>query len=202
MAYQVACGFTGSRAVALLRKAWVPTAVALFLLFGVTLHYATLGLPLLGYPQGAPVLGWSDLARQVEEIEDVLEATTGYEPLVLGMDKHRIVSELAFYRTKLEDKDDEEGEGITYTAGPSFFGKESLMYKYWFPEGKGLRTYAKVLLLVGKNPEELSLDELIRDGWSVGEVKKLTVCKDGTPVGHYYYTIARVPCVHSEGVLK
>lgn len=202
MAHQVVCGFTRSRAVALLRKAWVPTAVALFLLFGVTLHYATLGLPLLGYPQGAPVLGWSDLARQVEEIEDGLEATTGYEPLVLGMDKHRIASELAFYRTKLAGKDDKEGEGVAFTAGPNFFGKESLMYKYWFSEGKDLRAYAKVLLLVGKSPEDLSLDELIRDGWSVGEAKELTVRKDGTPVGHYYYAVARVPCVHSEGILK
>jgi len=202
MAHQVMCGFTRSRAVVLLRRAWVPTVVIIFLLFGATLHYATLGLPLLGYPQGTPVLGWSDLARQVEEIEDGLEATTGCEPLVLGMDKHRIASELAFYRTKLLGKDDKEREGIIYTAGPNFFGKDSLMYKYWFPEGKGLRAYANVLLLVGKSPEDLSLDKLAKDGWRVEEVKELTVRKDGAPVGHYYYAVARVPCTHPEGVLK
>ncbi len=202
MARQVMCGFTRSRAVVLLRRAWVPTVVIIFLLFGATLHYATLGLPLLGYPQGTPVLGWSDLARQVEEIEDGLEATTGYEPLVLGMDKHRIASELAFYRTKLSGKDDKEGEGVTFTAGPNFFGKEGLMYRYWFPEGKDLRAYAKVLLLVGKSPEDLSLDKLTRDGWRVEEVKELTVRKDGAPVGHYYYVVARASCAHSEGVLK
>jgi dolichol-phosphate mannosyltransferase len=202
MAHQVMCGFTRSRAVVLLRRAWVPTVVIIFLLFGATLHYATLGLPLLGYPQGTPVLGWSDLARQVEEIEDGLEATTGCEPLVLGMDKHRIASELAFYRTKFSGKDDKEREGIIYTAGPNFFGKDSLMYKYWFPEGKGLRAYANVLLLVGKSPEDLSLDKLAKDGWRVEEVKELTVRKDGAPVGHYYYAVARVPCTHPEGVLK
>jgi dolichol-phosphate mannosyltransferase len=71
------------------------------------------------------------------------------------MAKHRIASELAFYRTKLSSEDDKEREGIIYTAGPNFFGKDSLMYKYWFPEGKGLRAYANVLLLVGKSPRPI-----------------------------------------------
>ena len=45
---------------------------------------------------------WRELARTVEVYEDLLEAQTGDEPLVVADGKYRLASVLAFYRTPLE----------------------------------------------------------------------------------------------------
>jgi len=204
IAYQIMESDTTFRIVNFLRKAWIPTIVVVYLIFGAALHYFVLGLPFVGYPRNLPLIGWSDLARQVEAIEDELELSTGHEPLVLGVDKHRIASELSFYRTKQASKDHDCGEGIRYTAGPSFFGHESLMFKYWFPKDKGLRTYSDVIVLVGPDPKSLSLclDELVKDGWNVESVKELIVRKNGIPAGWYYYAIARTAGANCISALK
>jgi len=202
MAYQVMESDTTSRIINFLRKAWIPTVVVVYIIFGAALHYFVLGLPFAPYPRDLPLLGWSDLARQVEAVEDELELSTGHEPLVLGMDKHKIASELSFYRTKLAGKSRDRGEGVRYTAGPNFFGHESLMFKYWFPKDKGLRAYSDVIVLVGPDPKSLCLDELVEDGWNVGSVKELIVRKNGIPAGWYYYAIARSASANFIGALK
>ena len=202
MAYQTTENDITSRIVYFLRKAWIPTVVVVYLIFGTALHYFVLGLPFVGYPHDVPLLGWSDLARQVEVIEDELETNTGHEPLVLGMDKNTIASELSFYRTKLAGKGHDCHEGVKYTAGPNFFGHESLMFKYWFPKDKGLRAYSDVLLLVGQNSKSLCLDELTKDGWNVEGPKELVVRKNGIPVRNYYYAIAQMANSKFKAALK
>ena len=89
-----------SRATTLL--AWPFTVVSAMLFYGAALHYLVLGLPPLRYPEGFRLVGWHDLGSQIERIEDDVESMTGSEPLVVGMDKYRIASELAFYRTHAE----------------------------------------------------------------------------------------------------
>ena len=202
MAYQIMKSDTTSRIINFLRKAWIPTVVVVYLIFGAALHYFVLGLPFAAYLGNLPLHGWSDLARQVEAIEDELETNTGHEPLVLGMDKHKIASELSFYRTKLAGKSSDCSEGARYTAGPNFFGHESLMFKYWFPKDKGLRDYSDVLVLVGPDPKSLCLDELVKDGWSVESVKELIVRKNGIPAGYYCYAIARTAGANYTSALK
>jgi dolichol-phosphate mannosyltransferase len=177
--------------VAFLRRAWFPTIAVVLLVFGFALHYATLGFPILAYPKNAPVVGWEDLARQVEGLEDQWEKALGEEPLIVGMDKHKVTSELAFYRTKLFGKNDSEREGVAYTAGPNLVGEESLIYKQWFPETKGLQGYARAVLFVGRSPEGLPLQELTEDGWRVEETGRIVARDYGIPLAEFDYVLMR-----------
>ncbi len=89
-----------------------------------------LGLPGLPYPQGsnfAPLIGWKDLSKQIEQVEDEVENATQNEPLVVEIDKYNIASELAFYRTKHNVGKGDAKEGVLYTTGRQLFGMESLM---------------------------------------------------------------------------
>jgi len=190
MAWQMVEG--EGRLVAFLRRAWLPTIAVILLVFGFVLHYATLGFPILAYPKNAPMVGWEDLARQVEVLEDRWEEIMGEEPLVVGMDKHKITSELAFYRTKLFGEKDPEREGAVYTAGPNLLGEESLMYGYWFPEAKGLQGYANVVLFIGRNPQGLPLSELTRDGWHMEEFGEIVASSYyGISVAEFDYVLVR-----------
>ncbi|WP_198470807.1 glycosyltransferase family 39 protein [Acetomicrobium sp. S15 = DSM 107314] len=177
--------------VAFLRRAWFPTIAVVLLVFGFALHYATLGFPILAYPKNAPMVGWEDLARQVEGLEDQWEKALGEEPLIVGMDKHKVTSELAFYRTKLFGKNDSEREGVAYTAGPNLVGEESLIYKQWFPETKGLQGYARAVLFVGRSPEGLPLQELTEDGWRVEETGRIVARDYGIPLAEFDYVLMR-----------
>ncbi|WP_232619124.1 hypothetical protein, partial [Acetomicrobium sp. S15 = DSM 107314] len=56
---------------------------------------------------------------------------------------------VSFTRKTLFGKNDSEREGVAYTAGPNLVGEESLIYKQWFPETKGLQGYARAVLFVG-----------------------------------------------------
>jgi dolichol-phosphate mannosyltransferase len=177
--------------VAFLRRAWFPTIAVVLLVFGFALHYATLGFPILAYPKNVPMVGWEDLARQVEGLEDQWEKALGEEPLIVGMDKHKVTSELAFYRTKLFGKNDSEREGVAYTAGPNLVGEESLIYKQWFPETKGLQGYARAVLFVGRSPEGLPLQELTEDGWRVEETGRIVARDYGIPLAEFDYVLMR-----------
>lgn len=191
MAWQMVGG--EGRLVAFLRRAWFPTIAVILLVFGFALHYATLGFPILAYPKNVPMVGWEDLARQVEALEDRWEGILGDELLVVGMDKYQIASELAFYRTKLTGTEGpyERNEGVLYTTGPHFFGVDSLMYRYWFPETEGLQGYARAVLFVGRGPQRLSLRGLSEDGWRVEEIGKIVARDYGIPLAGFDYVLMR-----------
>jgi len=181
-----------------LHRMWPPTIWASILLLGGLLHFSVLGLPGLPYPQDgnfASVLGWKDLARQIETFENEIEHDTQVEPLVVGMDKYNIASILAFYRTKLnfENGEREKNEGVLYTTGPQIFGMESLMYHYWFQKGLQENRFDKdvTLILVARKLHELRDDRIVSSGWEIGDVKQLQVKKKGIPVGKYYYVLAK-----------
>ena len=69
---------------------------------------------------------WRELANKVDRIESAVEAKTGAKPIIVGMDKNFISSELSFYHAG--DKG-----GPFNTGGMHFFGGRSLMWELWFP---------------------------------------------------------------------
>ncbi|MDR3685058.1 MAG: glycosyltransferase family 39 protein, partial [Geothrix sp.] len=108
-------------------RLWPATAVGLLLLFGLFLQYYSLGLP--GVPTASrPFLsGWEEMARTVDQIVADEQQKTGKRPLVVGMDKYRLASGLAFYRTR-----DAGAPGRGETLSWSIFDLPGLMYAYWF----------------------------------------------------------------------
>ena len=86
-----------------LRRSWGGAAVVVLLLYGATLHYLTLGLPGIPYSgqlQALPV-AWSELGAQVERVRAQMPVTPGAaDPLVVGMNRYMLASELAFYAAR------------------------------------------------------------------------------------------------------
>jgi dolichol-phosphate mannosyltransferase len=188
---------TPDRLVRLMQRAWPPTLVLMALFWGAFMHYLVLGFPGVPYPQEgdlAFMMGWKDLGKQIETIEDKIEEEAGVEPFVVGMDQNKIASELAFYRQRQGPygKDRRE-EAVLGTIGRHIFGKESLMYHYWFPENLqiGLQKKGQVLILVARELKEIDRGRIGSKGWEIGEITRRELKKNEIPVGVYYYTIAK-----------
>ena len=176
-----------------IQRAWPPTLFVTVLFWGAFLHFLVMGIPGFGYPRETDLtsfIGWSNLAAEIEKIEDEIEKETEIEPLVIGMDKNKIASELAFYRNKGERVlgDEVEHEGFQYTTGRHLLGMESLMFKYWSPqrprspEGK----QREILILVSRELSEFKKEQIHASGWAISEIKNLIVEKAGVPVGEIY----------------
>jgi len=165
-----------------LQSAWLPTIVLLLALLGAGLHYLVLGLPGLGYSKHVelvPVV-WRELGEQVADSADRLRTQTGREPLLVGMDRYMLASELAFYAQ------DERPPAIE-TASRNLFALDALMYEQWVPAE---RERGRTLLLVGWNPEDLSGERIASRVARLGPLLQGTLLRDGTFVRHYYYRAA------------
>ncbi|MBW2013783.1 MAG: glycosyltransferase family 39 protein [Deltaproteobacteria bacterium] len=179
---QTKCFFTA------LQRFWPATVVITTLIYCLTLHYVVLGLPGVPYPTNSIFLGWQKMAQQIESIENEIEHYTGLEPLVVGMDKYRVASELAFYRTKIEKDPVEqlENEGVLFTSGRHLFGGNSLMYSFWQPKQKVRK---KHMILVSRNYTDLQKQSINSHIDEMGEIHAHIIKKNGVPIDRYYYCI-------------
>jgi dolichol-phosphate mannosyltransferase len=159
------------------RAAWPPTLVTLLLIYGAGLQYLMLGLPGLGYSKHIELIpvGWRDLSHRVLDAAARVRAETGSEPLIVGMDRYAIASELAYY-----------GAGRT-TSSSHLFGGVGLMYERWTPaqlqEGRNL-------LLVAWDPNDLTGYEVESHAERWGPLEDEVLIRDGQVVRHYYHRVA------------
>jgi dolichol-phosphate mannosyltransferase len=183
----MALGLRASRAnlggiYAWLRAAWLPTLLTMLLIYGAGLHYLVLGLPGLGYSKHIELIpiGWREFSRQITETAAEFRKETGGDPLIVGMDRYAIASELAFYGT-------ERTKSLLETSSVHLFGGIGLMYERWTPselqEGRNL-------LLIAWDPNDLAgkTIESHADRW--GPVVDDVLWRDGQVVRHYYHRFA------------
>ncbi|HET9390926.1 MAG TPA: glycosyltransferase family 39 protein [Steroidobacteraceae bacterium] len=173
---------TATRPRAAVRAVWLPTIVVLLAVYAAGLHYLVLGLPGLGYSthvELVPVV-WRDLGRQVAARAAEIRKETGREPLVVGMDRYMIASELAFYTM-------DERPSVSETASRNLFGLDGLMYEQWFPPA---RERGRTLLLVGWDPEDLSGPQIGGRAARLGPLQQGTLWRGAIFVRHYYYRAA------------
>lgn len=111
-------GFSWQRAV-------LATAAVCLTLNVVGLAYLLALQPRTGWIP--PLRPWRDLAVKVETVDERLKAETGDEPLIIGMDKYRIASVLAFYRTPMQGN----VRASDFTTSQWILGGEGLGYRYW-----------------------------------------------------------------------
>ena len=99
---------------------------ASILLYGAALYHLVLGWPGLPYPAHIELfpVGWSNLAAQVEGLEEKLERDSKVKPVIVGMDRYQIVSELTYY-------DPDQKDAVAEAAGSHLFGQRSLMFERW-----------------------------------------------------------------------
>lgn len=100
-------------------------------------------------------------------------------PLVVGMDKYNLASQLAFY--------DPKGDGAHETTSKNLFGRRGLMYDFWFPPAEQA---GKSLVLVGKTPQILDAPAVRRSVEELEPVQEIHVRNDGDVVARYFVRVA------------
>jgi dolichol-phosphate mannosyltransferase len=165
-----------------IRAAWAPTLVTMLLIYGAGLHYLVLGLPGLGYGKHielAPV-GWREFSRRIMATATAIRRETGSDPLIVGMDRYAIASELAFYGA-------EATKSALETSSAHLFGGIGLMYERWTPaELEDGRT----LLLVAWDPGDITGKSVESHAERWGPVEDDVLRRDGEVVRHYYHRLA------------
>jgi dolichol-phosphate mannosyltransferase len=171
-----------SRFKAWIRAAWTPTLVTMLLIYGAGLHYLVLGLPGLGYSKHIELfpVGWREFSRQIADTTAQIRTQTGVEPLIVGMDRYAIASELAFYGA-------ERTHSELQTSSAHLFDGLGLMYERWTPrqlqEGRNL-------LLVAWDARELSGPTIETHAERFGPIEEETLTRGARVVRRYYHRLA------------
>jgi dolichol-phosphate mannosyltransferase len=165
-----------------IRAAWTPTLVTMLLVYGAGLHYLVLGLPGLGYNRHIELIpvGWRDLSHRVLEIAAAVRKETGVDPVIVGMDRYAIASELAFYGT-------EPNKAVLPTSSVHLFGGNGLMFERWTPAQTEV---GRTLLLVAWDPADLDGEAIRSHAERLGPVEVEVLTRDGRFVRRYYYRVA------------
>ena len=154
------------------------------LLYGTGLHYLSLGLPLTKYPQNTHLMGYAGFGAEVETLVTQLENERHEKILVVAMDRNKVASGLAFYRTKAKIKDSDKP--ALETASGHLFGVGALMYEFWFPTAQ---QNAKTMLLVDEKMDRLNSEMVLSRATPIGEIKSINTWKNGKQTGTYYYRL-------------
>ena len=172
----------GGRFTRWVRAAWMPTILVMLLIYGAGLHYLVLGIPGVGYDKHIEVIpvGWRDLSAHVLETADANRAESGTEPLIVGMDRYAIASELSFYGGARMPS------GLQ-TANSHLFGGMGLMYGQWLPPKS---QDGRNLLLVAFSPGELDDKFIHARVESLGPIEDDVLMRDGVLIRHYYHRMA------------
>lgn len=175
--------------LSLIRWLWKVTAIVLVIGYCVFLHYVTLGLPHLPFKSGLFLMGWEELAREVETVAHTVEKDTGSRPLVVGMDPYQISSALAFYRAKINRDDPELRRlAVEETLGWHLFGWNGLMYQYWSePE----QFYGRDVIAVGSSHIRVEHLYFQKRYTQVEKIHPIEVDKNGIFLRRYYYRVIR-----------
>jgi dolichol-phosphate mannosyltransferase len=174
-------GVSGFRAW--LHSAWGPTAAIMILLMGTGLHYLALGLPGVGYSDHLELVpvGWRDLGRQVNGIADELRRETGREPVIVGMDRYELASQLTFYAP-------DHARSVNETSSRNLFGAQGLMYERW---AKTLDIGDRPLLLVAWDPHDLADEFTVPYATTVGPMQTGYLARDGVEIRDFHYRIVK-----------
>ncbi len=158
--------------------AWPATLVATLLICAAGLHYLTLGLPGLGYGKHTELVpvGWRELSLRISAAAERVRADTGSEPLLVGMDRYAIASELAFYAKPAQE-----------TSSAHLFGGMGLMYARWTPPEL---EQGRTLLLVAWDPGDLAGSAIDSHVERMGPIVDEVLSRDGHVIRHYYHRVA------------
>ena len=162
--------------------AWRVTVLVVLLIYGAALNEMVLGVPGFGLAKmtltSLPV-AWREFSAQAETVETQLESATNSEPLMVGMDKYFLSSEMAFY--------DPDKDGPANTAGRSLFGMDSLMFGMWFKPGEV--TGRNIILFSLSSKGAIAGASLSHHFKVLGPIKNHSVRKYGIEMTDFYYRI-------------
>jgi dolichol-phosphate mannosyltransferase len=162
-----------------LMATWVPSILALVLAYGLLLHALTLGLPGLRMSDfGTGYLTWNEAAREIERLEQEIEAATGQQPLIASTTKWGGAAAIAWYGRPAT---------LDHVTGQNLIGMSGSMWEYWFDAGQPAD---QPVLLVNRS------DKLISEPWleqalvELGPIKRIQLNRDGVQPGELVYRVA------------
>ena len=161
-----------------LRGAWLPTLLSLLLFDCLRFQYFAAGIPGLSYgdhPETIPV-GWRELGRQVHSIAQ----HAARRPLIVGMDRYFLASELAFYAP-------DPSVAVNDVTTAHLFGHVGLMYARWtLPTVER----GRALLLISWDADDLDSTEVRSAVEDLGSIQEGELRRDEHFVRRYYYRFA------------
>lgn len=168
--------------LAWIHGAWVPTVLVVVLFFGAGLQYLALGLPGVGYSKKMELvpIGWRDLGRQVHGVVEEVRTRTGEAPLIVGLDRYFIASELAFYAP-------DQVQSVKGTSSGHLFGAMGLMYERWFPPQS---QQGRTLLLVAWDAKDLAGPSIESRVQRLDPIRDGVVTRDGGVIRPFHYRVA------------
>jgi dolichol-phosphate mannosyltransferase len=164
----------------LVRKTWLPTIAVLLLFYTTGLGYIWLGLPGVPPQSGMPLpVAWEEFGERVEEIESDIESETGSDPLIVGLDKYWISSELSFY-------DGRDDDVLPEVGGQHIFDKASLMWNFWVPKQSAS---GRNVVVVSFHIGDLDNSWMTRYFSQVSPISTETIMRFDRVVGHFFWRL-------------
>ncbi len=138
-----------------LRATAGPALSGLLVLYALASYYAVLGIPGVPYPRSfARAAGWPEATRALQAVHDRLARETGAAPVVVGMDKYNIASQIAFLGAAGSAP---EGQVPLKATTIRALSGSSLMFTFWDPPEQ-LRD--RTLIMVAARREALATERL------------------------------------------
>jgi len=161
------------------RSSWRLNLGTMMLLYAGGLYYLTQGLPGVGYSAHIELLpvGWRAVADQVVDAAQESRRQTGVDPVIAGLDRYAIASEIAFYG----------GQRLPappLTTSAHLFQGMGLMYERWTPSAA---LASRTLLLVAYDRNELGGRYVEPRFAKLGPIQTIALSRDGKPIRDMYY---------------
>jgi dolichol-phosphate mannosyltransferase len=181
-AWLASTGLRANGARSRLHAAWAPTGAVTLVLLGLYLDHLALGLPGVGDAPQMELLpvGWRELGTRINAVAAGLPAENGIRPLVVGMERYVLASEIAFYAP-------DHRVSVANTGSVNLFGPMGIMYERWFPPQA---QRGRTLVLVAFKVEELTAARTAERVASLEPVQTITLTRGGAPFRTVYYRIA------------
>jgi dolichol-phosphate mannosyltransferase len=170
-------GGTRSRFDRALARSWPSLLHVLLVAYVIALfYYPVYGLAGVHAHHRYVETGWRDLREQVQSIEDEVARENGARPAIVGLDKHNMASQMAYY--------DPRGDGPSDTASRSIVtDADALMYGFWFSP----RDFAgRDLILVSCDRGAIEDPAFAPQARRLGLVRTITVRKQGVATRECY----------------
>ena len=160
-------------------RAWPPSVVALVIVYGLLLHYFTLGLPGTRPTDfGTGYLGWPEVAQEVAGLERELAAATGREPILAATSKWGGAAALAFHHP--------DGRHDQITA-QNLIGMGGSMWEFWFDRDTDP---TRPVILFNTRAKLIDEDWLEGAVIGLGPLQSRVIERNGQPIQTMYFRIA------------
>jgi dolichol-phosphate mannosyltransferase len=127
----------------------------LLVIYAAFSYYMVLGIPGVPYPKSfSRAVGWPEVTRELHAIHDRLALETGAAPVIVGMDKYNIASEVSFFGTAEYAA---AGQVPLRATTIKALSGDALMFAYWDPPEQ---FRGRTLVMVSRRREALATERL------------------------------------------